>query len=87
MGSEAGGNFEENLQNGQLSEDVGLIPRFMSDMFASLFQRREASEKALLQSRDDDNNISEQPISLVDFKVSASFLEVYGEDIVSIGLF
>ncbi|KAL7525932.1 hypothetical protein ACHAXR_002550, partial [Thalassiosira sp. AJA248-18] len=81
MGSEAGGKFVENLQSGcNLSDNDGLIPRFMSDMFDSLFQRREASEKSLLQSRDDNNSL-EQAVSLIDFKVSASFLEVYGEDI------
>ena len=100
MGSEAGGNFVENVQTGCILGDKdGLIPRFMSDMFASLFQRREASEKkALLQSCDDDdddentnNNSSKtqqqqqqqqsSSISLIAFKVAASFLEVYGEDI------
>ena len=80
MGSEAGGNFEGNLRNASLGDNEGLIPRFMSDMFASLVERREASEKALLQSRK-GNNISEQTISLIDFNVTASFLEVYGEDI------
>lgn len=90
MGSEAGGNFDENLRNNgnpTLTDNIGLIPRFMEDLFGSLIKRKELSEKALLQqSRDDGNtntNISkqQQSVSLVDFRVSASFLEVYGEDI------
>ena len=90
MGSEAGGNFDENLRNNgnpNLTDNIGLIPRFMEDLFGSLIKRKELSEKALLQqSRDDgntNNNISkqQQSVSLVDFRVSASFLEVYGEDI------
>ncbi|KAL9185455.1 hypothetical protein ACHAXT_003232 [Thalassiosira profunda] len=81
MGSEAAGNFVENERGGgNLRDKDGLIPRFMSDMFTSLFQRKEESEKALLQSRD-DNNATEESVSLVDFRVTASFLEVYGEDI------
>ena len=88
MGSEAGGNIHEDLLNGTSIDDsknhYGLIPRFISELFSSLVKRREESEKAVLQSRDDVNNISseqQQSVSLVDFKVSASFLEVYGEDI------
>ena len=83
VGSEAGGTFVENLQGGgNLSDNDGLIPRFMSDMFATLVQRREASESALLQSRNDNNATTAQSsVSLIDFKVSTSFLEVYGEDI------
>ena len=78
MGSEAGGLVEDN--SGNLSDNVGLIPRFVSDLFASLVQRREASEKALLRNWVGDN-APKQSVSLIDFRVSASFLEVYGEDI------
>jgi hypothetical protein len=78
MGSEAGGLFEKN--SGNLSDNVGLIPRFTSDLFASLVKRREASEKALLRNWDDDY-VPKHSVSLIDFRVSASFLEVYGEDI------
>ena len=51
----------------ELSENAGLIPRFMSDIFATLVRRKRASEK--------------RAESLIEFKVMASFLEVYGEDI------
>lgn len=51
----------------ELSENAGLIPRFMSDIFATLVRRKRASEK--------------RAESLTEFKVMASFLEVYGEDI------
>jgi kinesin family protein 4/21/27 len=76
MGSEAGTIDETNFLNGNVSDNIGLIPRFISDMFESLFRRREASEKASLRK-----TASHQSISLVDFRVFASFLEVYGEDI------
>jgi hypothetical protein len=78
MGSEAGGFVDEN--SGNLCDNVGLIPRFTSDLFASLVQMREESEKALLRNWEADNG-SKRSISLIDFQVSASFLEVYGEDI------
>jgi hypothetical protein len=67
MGSECG--FRE--------EEGGLIPRFLEGMFERLFDRKsEGVKSALMQNK---SNYS-QP-SLVDFAVSASFLEVYGEDI------
>jgi len=79
MGSEAGTIDETNFINGNVSDNIGLIPRFISEMFESLFRRREASEKASL--RKTDAAPQQQSVSLVDFRVSASFLEVYGEDI------
>ena len=93
MGSEAGGkDLMENLQDGiKLNESDGLIPRFMSDLFASLFQRKEESEKAALKSpksksgeAGDGTNAADHSISLIDFTVSASFLEVYGDELYDI---
>ena len=79
MGSESGvGVFEEKL--GNLSDNVGLIPRFTSHLFAALVERREASEKALLQNWDEDT-APKHSVSLIDFQVSASFIEVYGENV------
>jgi len=78
MGSEA---HTANLRDGNLSDTDGLIPRFLSAMFQSLIQRREESEKALLQSFDGEVERPKIVASLVDFQLSASFLEVYGEDI------
>jgi hypothetical protein len=78
MGSEA---HTANLRDGNLSDADGLIPRFISGMFQSLIQRREESEKALLQSFDGEDEKTKIASSLVDFQLSASFLEVYGEDI------
>ena len=72
MGSEAHEeHLAENLQIGNLSEDGGLIPRFMFDIFTSLIKRKEDAEAMLLSGKPTD--------SLIDFNVSASFLEVYGE--------
>ena len=90
MGSEAGGNFDNNLQrdgNPTLHETSGLIPRFMQELFCSLLQRKELSERNILsQSPTKENGTNtilpeQQSVSLVDYKVSASFLEVYGDDI------
>jgi len=80
MGSEAhGDNFTANLQDSEiLNESDGLIPRFMSDIFIMLIQRKEASEKAVLQAGSSGGVGAD---ALIDFSLSASFLEVYGEDI------
>eukprot|EP00986_Skeletonema_menzelii_P003721 scaffold1185_cov143-Skeletonema_menzelii.AAC.15 len=77
MGSEA--HTANWRDDNVLNDNDGLIPRFISGMFQSLIQRREEAEKALLQSTDDDKKRPDS--SLVDFQLSASFLEVYGEDI------
>ena len=59
----------------------GLIPRFMTDIFGSLHQRKiqdqEKSDKENFNGQDSKQNRSQ----LIDYQVSASFLEVYGEDI------
>ena len=79
MGSEA---HTVNLRNEKLHDNDGLIPRFISEMFQSLMQRRQESEMALLQSSDSmDEKQPKIKSSLVDFDLTSSFLEVYGEDI------
>ena len=77
MGSESGVGVEKS---GNLSDNVGLIPRFTSHLFATLVERREASEKALLQTWEEDI-APKQSVSLIDFQLSASFIEVYGENV------
>lgn len=91
MGSEAHGNsFDDNDDSGSgtsLNESDGLIPRFMADIFTMLIRRKEASEKAVLHQSSDGSGQSISSGSdgsydaLLDFSLSASFLEVYGEDI------
>ena len=49
----------------------------MADIFNQLLQQKEASEKAVLQSSD-GGNIGD---ALIDFNLTASFLEIYGENI------
>ena len=58
-GSEAHGGIGGSIGDDDEGSSAGLIPRFMSDIFATLIKR----------SKD------------VDYEVTASFLEVYGEDI------
>jgi len=48
----------------------------MADIFNQLLQQKEASEKAVLQSSDGRNGDA-----LIDFNLTASFLEIYGENI------
>lgn len=81
MGSEAHGNsFVANLKSSpSLNESDGLIPRFMADIFTMLIQRKEASEKAVLKLAGSSSGRGSD--ALIDFSLSASFLEVYGEDI------
>lgn len=55
----------------------GLIPRFMSDIFKSLHQRKIQNPSSPNKENISDNQSSQ----LIDYKVSASFLEVYGENI------
>ena len=55
--------------------------RFMADIFTMLIQQKEDSEKAVLKSPGGGNNNGSGEDSLIDFSLSASFLEVYGEDI------
>lgn len=73
MGSEAGSS----------NDTMGLIPRFLDGMFATLFDRKNESVKSVLQSptKASTPNTNAHAPSLVGFKVSTSFLEVYGEDI------
>lgn len=74
--------FQSSSSEG-LNDSAGLIPRFMTDIFASLIRRKEESEKAVFQSSLSSaaGGGNQMADALIDFKVSASFLEVYGEDI------
>lgn len=54
-----------------ISSQTGIIPRFMRDLFASLEKRKEVS---------DSSSTSSGP-ALVEYDLTASFLEVYGEDV------
>ena len=78
MGSEA--HDFQTINNGALNENDGIIPRFMSDIFTMLIQRKEESAKAVLASPKNSQNET-MGDALIDYKLSASFLEVYGEDI------
>lgn len=59
----------EAHSDGEMSAQPGLIPRFMFDLFGSLEQRKTES----------DSGASGQV--LLEYRVTASFLEVYGEDV------
>jgi len=73
MGSEAGGNFDNNLQrdgNPSLQETSGLIPRFVQELFSSLIQRKELSEKKILSqspTKEKTNNILPEQQQSVSF--------------------
>ena len=67
MGSEA----HASMYEGEISENDGLLPRFLWDMFASLEERKQLANSVDV----------EQGEKLSDYSVDVSFLEVYGEDI------
>eukprot|EP00562_Extubocellulus_spinifer_P002791 CAMPEP_0178486660 /NCGR_PEP_ID=MMETSP0696-20121128/8919_1 /TAXON_ID=265572 /ORGANISM="Extubocellulus spinifer, Strain CCMP396" /LENGTH=1944 /DNA_ID=CAMNT_0020114325 /DNA_START=206 /DNA_END=6040 /DNA_ORIENTATION=- len=97
MGSEAHTSGDiMNAAGTSTSSNTGLIPRFMADMFASLEeQKRIAAAKATAaavspikqhhhqQKLDTGNDKGDSSSSnrMIDYRVSASFLEVYGEDV------
>ena len=54
----------------EISPQTGIIPRFMKDLFAALIARREATA-----SPENRGSV------LTEFKLTSSFLEVYGEDV------
>jgi len=67
-----------NTENeGAINDNQGLIPRFMSDIFSSLQYRKQQKRKRT----EDKGDTSQQQNQLIDYKVSASFIEVYGDDI------
>ena len=78
MGSEAYSQPEGSPQ-------LGLIPRFISDFFQKMEAKKQASEKAAksYETNLKDSHPSDEPCPLVllDYKMNASFLEVYGEDV------
>ncbi|CAB9521271.1 Kinesin-like protein [Seminavis robusta] len=67
MGSEAHSEFES-------AAHTGLIPRFLAEIFDQLQRQKDLS---LSQDMQNNGNGS----AAMDFKISASFLEVYGEDV------
>ena len=78
MGSEAYAQPEGSPQ-------LGLIPRFISDFFQRMEAKKQASEKDPKSygsnSRDSHASGETSPLVLLDYKMKASFLEVYGEDV------
>jgi len=89
----SGKTYSMGSEAGTVSESSGLIPRFLGGIFTTLFDRKNTAVKSSLQSptksctssndntakNSSSNNVAAP--SLVGFKVSASFLEVYGDDI------
>jgi len=84
MGSEATNYMDSQMDNSHShmtsssivdSTQLGLIPRFLNDIFSSLQKRKMESEPMTATS------IPSSGSQLVQCTVSASFLEVYGEEI------
>ena len=74
MGSEA-------HKDTALLENTGLIPRFMTDLFDSLKQKQDASSAAANPNEEGRSVSFSKMSSMIDYKIEASFLEVYGEDV------
>ena len=76
------GSEQSQTLTGSSDDCQGLIPRFMNDLFTAL-----ASDKKATNSNSNSNNINPNPDSTPPpppqhtFNVTASFLEVYGEDV------
>ena len=97
MGSEAH-STGDTVDGSGTSSNIGLIPRFMADIFASLEEQKrcaaaEAAASAMSPSskqqaggaigngQGDGNTPSGTSNKMIDYRISASFLEVYGEDV------
>ena len=62
------------------NENLGLIPRFMNAVFSSLHQRKvRDQENFIMEKEKKDGHCSQN--QLIDYQVSTTFLEVYGEGI------
>lgn len=83
MGSEHGGGISFGFASCDPSapassqQRLGLIPRFMSDIFSSL-NNKSSSES---ESESDSSDGCKNPLNEAKSAISASFLEVYGEDV------
>ncbi|KAL7532089.1 hypothetical protein ACHAWF_004009, partial [Thalassiosira exigua] len=90
MGS-GGGSFAESVERGcDVGVGDGLIPRFVSEAFSRLFARKEEGERRATirtggggddDDKGGDGDAAGQSATLTKFEMSASFLEVYGEDV------
>lgn len=60
---------DEKLYNGELSNDAGIIPRVLFDLFADLNEKNQAKK----------NNAD--PASIDDYLVKCSFVELYNEEL------
>mmetsp|Transcript_9677 Transcript_9677/g.13686 ORF Transcript_9677/g.13686 Transcript_9677/m.13686 type:complete len:725 (+) Transcript_9677:126-2300(+) len=75
------GRGTEIGESADADSNLGLIPRFMHDIFSTLRERE--TQCATCEEGDDICN-KEEPDhkpKLIDYKLTASFLEVYGEEI------
>lgn len=86
MGSEAdysamASTSSANTESSTISINQGLIPRFMSDIFSSLQYRKTQQNNTRGADEDICTTKQQQQNQLIDYKISASFIEVYGEDI------
>ncbi|KAL7547778.1 hypothetical protein ACHAWF_014537 [Thalassiosira exigua] len=78
MGSGGHGRGTDAEEGGTVDESDGLIPRFVSEVFSSLRRRKEASERAAAGEGEGGLGCGD---GLTDYSLTASFLEVYGEEI------
>ena len=60
----------------------GLIPRFMKDIFSSLERRKNQSHYSMNMTKNNNSKRIDQSSSqLIDYSLTASFLEIYSEEI------
>ena len=81
MGSEADYTVLNKSSSDDFDSNRGLIPRFMADIFSTLRHRKQYNVNAKEVKSITAHNSNNKSQQLLDYKVTASFLEVYGEDI------
>jgi len=86
MGSEANYHCPTSVVDEENDAvNLGLIPRFMNDIFSSLHQRKVRDQENFILEKEENKGAGSQNYThhnqLIDYQVSATFLEVYGDSI------
>ena len=86
MGSEANYHCPTSVVDEENdSVNLGLIPRFMNDIFTSLHQRKVRDQENFILEKEENKGAGSQNYThhnqLIDYQVSATFLEVYGDSV------
>ncbi|GFH45956.1 kinesin family member 4/21/27 [Chaetoceros tenuissimus] len=83
MGSEATSQtyLGHDNDNDGFVQKAGLIPRFMNDIFSSLHDRKIRDQEEINNEQNNSEHGRQHQNYLIEYQVSASFLEVHNENI------